>query len=118
VKWIAFFVALAIHGLALLINFPEIARAVQVPRQQSYIVVKKYVPPPPPLVERTSSVRQQRLTRRVPIPTRPGSAGADPRARAEILPPPLPADVEVLIGVPSLPRPSRAARRWSPAWPA
>jgi len=103
IKWIAFSIALAIHVVALTINFPEIRRAVQPQRGQTFLVVKKYIPPPPS-VERPQVVRQQRLVRRVPVPD-PTPDEPEPirEPEPEIAPPPLPADVEVLIGVPEPP---------------
>jgi protein TonB len=103
VKWIAFLIAVAIHGVVLTIDFPEIRRAIQPRRERTFIVVRKYVPPPP-AVERPQVARQQRLTRRVPIPD-PTPEEPEPirEPEPEFVAPPLPPDVEVLIGVPEPP---------------
>jgi len=102
IKWIAFLVAVAVHGVVLTVDFPEIRHAVQPRRGQTVLVGKKYIPPPP-AVERPQVVRQQ-LVRRVPIPD-PTPDEPEPirEPEPEIVPPPLPSDVEVLIGVPEPP---------------
>jgi protein TonB len=105
IKWIAFTVAIVIHIVILLINFPEFKKAVAPQKRQNVIIVKKYVPPPPK-VERKQVVKKK-LTRKVPIPD-PTPDEPEPIREPEpdIEPEPLPPDVEFLIGVPEPPPPS------------
>ena len=103
VKWIAFGVALLLHAVVLSIDFPEIKRAVQPRSSRPVLIVRKYVPPPPK-VERRQVVQRRTLTRRVPIPD-PTPDEPEPirQPEPEIVPEPLPPDVELLIGVPEPP---------------
>jgi len=98
-------VAIALHVIVLLINFPEMKRAVAPQKNENVIVVKKYVPPPPK-VERKQVVKKK-LTKKVPIPD-PTPDEPEPirEPEPEIEPEPLPPDVEFLIGVPEPPPPS------------
>ena len=101
----SFLVALAVHIIILLINFPEFKKTV-IPKKSGKIrIVKKYVPPPPQ-IERKQVVKKK-LTRRVPIPD-PTPDEPEPirEPEPEIEPEPLPPDVEFLIGVPEPPPPS------------
>ena len=102
---IAFVIAVALHVIVMLINFPEFKKAVVPQSDKKVIVVKKYVPPPPQ-VERKQVVKKK-LTRRVPIPD-PTPDEPEPirEPEPEIEPEPLPPDVEFVIGVPEPPPPS------------
>lgn len=101
----SFIGALALHIGIMLINFPEMKKAVTPQKKSNVIVVRKYVPPPPQ-VERREIV-QRRLTRRVPVPD-PTPDEPEPIREPEpdIQPEPLPPDVEFVIGVPEPPPPS------------
>jgi protein TonB len=101
----AFLIAVVLHAVVLLINFPEFKKAVVPQSNKKVIVVKKYVPPPPQ-VERKEIVKKK-LTRRVPIPD-PTPDEPEPIREPEpdIEPEPLPPDVEFVIGVPEPPPPS------------
>jgi protein TonB len=100
-KFIALGVALAIHIVALLINFPEIKFQLIEQKPAKTIYVKKYIPPPPKL-ERREIIKQ--VTKRIPIPD-PTPDEPEPirEPEPEIEPEPLPPDAEVLIGVPEAP---------------
>jgi protein TonB len=102
---IAFAIAVVLHAIVLLINFPEFKKAAVAQKDSKIIVVKKYVPPPPK-VERKQVVRKK-LTRKVPIPD-PTPDEPEPIREPEpdIEPEPLPPDVEFVIGVPEAPPPS------------
>jgi protein TonB len=104
VYW-ALMIAVAIHVVILLVNFPEIKRAAAEKKAENVIIVKKYVPPPPK-VERKQIVKKK-LTKKVPIPD-PTPDEPEPirEPEPEIQPEPLPPDVEFLIGVPEPPPPS------------
>jgi protein TonB len=101
----SFIAALVLHIVVMLINFPEMKKAVVPEKNENVIVVKKYVPPPPQ-IERRQVVRRQ-LTRRVPVPD-PTPDEPEPirEPEPEIQPEPLPPDVEFVIGVPEPPPPS------------
>jgi protein TonB len=101
----SFLGALVLHIVVMLINFPEMKKAVVPQKQSKVIVVKKYVPPPPQVERR--QVVQRRLTRRVPVPD-PTPDEPEPIREPEpdIEPEPLPPDVEFVIGVPEPPPPS------------
>ncbi len=103
-KLIALGVAIVLHVVVLLLNFPEFKKTIE-QKKENVIVVKKYVPPPPK-IERQEIV-QQKLTRKVPIPD-PTPDEPEPirEPEPEITPEPLPPDVEILIGVPEPPPPS------------
>jgi len=105
IKWIAFSVAVVLHLVILLANFPEFKKAVTPQKKDNVIVVKKYVPPPPK-VERKQVVKKK-LTKKVPIPD-PTPDEPEPirEPEPEIEPEPLPPDVEFLIGVPEPPPPT------------
>jgi len=104
VYW-ALMIAVAIHVVILLVNFPEMKRAAAEKKAENVIIVKKYVPPPPK-VERKQIVKKK-LTKKVPIPD-PTPDEPEPirEPEPEIQPEPLPPDVEFLIGVPEPPPPS------------
>jgi len=101
----SFLAALVLHIVVMLINFPEMKKAVAPQKQSKVIVVKKYVPPPPQVERR--EVVQRRLTRKVPVPD-PTPDEPEPIREPEpdIEPEPLPPDVEFVIGVPEPPPPS------------
>jgi periplasmic protein TonB len=107
VKWIAFGIAVLLHFWLMLVDFPDMRRAVQARPKGNVIIVKKYVPPPPKVERQRTAAPQQRLTRRMPIPD-PTPEEPEPirEPEPEILPPPLPPDVEFLIGIPEAPPPS------------
>lgn len=100
--------AILLHVAVLLINFPEMKRAVVPQRVQNVITVKKYVPPPPK-VERRQITQVRKLTKKVPIPD-PTPDEPEPirEPEPEIEPEPLPPDVEILIGEPEPPPPPPA----------
>ncbi|HXV74769.1 MAG TPA: energy transducer TonB [Candidatus Polarisedimenticolaceae bacterium] len=105
-KWTALGIAIAIHLVLMLINFPEIRQAVQPRPQGPVLIVRKYIPPPPKLERPQRTVVRRELTRRIPIPD-PTPDEPEPIREPEpdIVVPPLPEDVEVLIGVPEPPGP-------------
>ena len=102
-KVIALSIALVLHVVVLLINFPEF-KSIEQKKPENVIVVRKYVPPPPK-VERKQIVKQK-FTRKVPIPD-PTPDEPEPirEPEPEIQPEPIPPDVDVLIGVPEPPPP-------------
>jgi protein TonB len=103
VKAIALGVALVLHVIVLLVNFPEFKK-IQQKKKENVIVVRKYVPPPPK-IERKQIVKKK-FTRKVPIPD-PTPDEPEPirEPEPEIEPEPIPPDVDVLIGVPEPPPP-------------
>jgi protein TonB len=103
IKWMALGVAILLHVVVLVINFPEF-KTIKQEKKKNVIVVKKYVPPPPK-VERKQIVKQK-FTRKVPIPD-PTPDEPEPirEPEPEIEPEPIPPDVDVLIGVPEPPPP-------------
>lgn len=103
-KAIACGIAIVLHVVVLLVNFPEFKKITQ-KKKEDVIVVRKYVPPPPK-IERKQIVKK-RFTRKVPIPD-PTPDEPEPirEPEPEIQPEPLPPDVDVLIGVPEPPPPS------------
>lgn len=105
IVWVAMAIAIVLHIVVLLANFPEMKAALKQKKKSNVIVVKKYVPPPPK-VERKQVVRKK-LTRKVPIPD-PTPDEPEPirEPEPEIEPEPLPPDVEFLIGVPEPPPPT------------
>lgn len=105
VKWIALAVAVSLHVVVLLLQFPEFKRAAVLQKRDNVIVVKKYVPPPP-RVERRQIVKKK-ITKKVPIPD-PTPDEPEPirEPEPEILDlEPIPPDFEVLIGTPEAPPP-------------
>jgi protein TonB len=101
----AFLIALTVHIVVLLINFPEFKKATITKKASNVIVVRKYVPPPPEI--KRQQVVRKKLTRKVPIPD-PTPDEPEPirEPEPEIEPEPLPPDVEFVIGVPEPPPPS------------
>ncbi len=101
IKWAALGVAIVIHLVVLVINFPEFKAKVK-DKPKNVIVVKKYVPPPPK-VERRQVVKKK-FTRKVPVPD-PTPDEPEPirEPEPEIEPEPLPPDVEFMIGTPEPP---------------
>ncbi len=66
-KWIAFGLALVVHVVVLMLNFPEIRMAKVTPHDlRAPIVVRKYVPPPP-RVQRPG-VTRVKYVRKMPVP--------------------------------------------------
>lgn len=104
VKAIALSIAVVLHAVVLIVNFPEFKKIEQ-KKPENVIVVKKYVPPPPK-VERKQIVKKK-FTRKVPIPD-PTPDEPEPirEPEPEIQPEPIPPDMDVLIGVPEPPPPS------------
>ncbi len=102
--WIGFGIALALHVVVLIVNFPEFKSVIE-QKKKSAIVVKKYMPPPPK-IERKIIVKKK-LTRKVPIPD-PTPDEPEPirEPEPEIQPEPIPPNMDVLIGVPEPPPPS------------
>ncbi len=102
--WIGFGIALALHVVVLIANFPEFKSKIE-QKKKTAIVVKKYVPPPPK-IERKVIVKKK-LTRKVPIPD-PTPDEPEPirEPEPEIQPEPIPPNMDVLIGVPEPPPPS------------
>jgi protein TonB len=103
--WIALPIAILLHVVVLVVNFPEMRQAIEAQKAENVIIVKKYVPPPPK-VERKQVVKKK-LTKKVPVPD-PTPDEPEPirEPEPEIEPEPLPPDVEFLIGVPEPPPPS------------
>jgi protein TonB len=68
------------------------------------LIVRKYIPPPPPFERPERTVVRKKLTRRVPVPD-PTPDEPEPirEPEPEFIPPPLPDNIEVLIGVPEPP---------------
>lgn len=103
--WWAAMGAILIHIGVMLVQFPE--RTLRVEEKKSnVIIVKKYVPPPPK-VERKQIV-QKKITKRVPIPD-PTPDEPEPIREPEpeiIEQPPIPPDMDILIGTPEAPPPS------------
>ncbi len=101
IKWAALGVAIVIHLVVLVINFPEFKAKVK-EKPKNVIIVKKYVPPPPK-VERRQVVKKK-FTRKVPVPD-PTPDEPEPirEPEPEIEPEPLPPDVEFMIGTPEPP---------------
>jgi protein TonB len=104
IKWIAFGVAVVLHVAVLFVHFPTFETKIEA-KKENVIIVKRYVPPPPKVERR--QVKQQKLTRRVPVPD-PTPDEPEPirEPEPEIEPEPLPPDVEFLIGTPDTPPPS------------
>ena len=104
VNWIAFGLAVVLHVMFMLINFPDLRSSSAPERGHTYLVVKKYVPPPPP-VQRRQVVRRP-ITRKLPIPD-PTPQEPEPIREPEsaVIHQPIPADVELLIGTPEPPAP-------------
>lgn len=104
IKAIALGIAVLIHVVVLIVNFPDVKRAFSEKKKQ-VLVVKKYVPPPPK-IERKQIVKKK-FTKKVPIPD-PTPDEPEPirEPEPEIEPEPIPPDVDVLIGVPEPPPPS------------
>jgi protein TonB len=104
IKAIALGVAIVLHVIVLLVNFPEFKQKFE-KKKEHVLVVKKYVPPPPK-IERKQIVKKK-FTRKVPIPD-PTPDEPEPirEPEPEIEPEPIPPDVDVLIGVPEPPPPS------------
>jgi protein TonB len=102
-KWIAFGVAIALHVVVVMINFPEIKAKIK-QKRANVIVVKKYVPPPPKVERKV--IQKKKFTKKVPIPD-PTPDEPEPirEPEPEIQPEPMPPDAEVLIGVPEPPPP-------------
>jgi len=100
--------AILLHIVVLFVNFPDM-RTVLPKEEKKVIVVRKYVPPPPPVQRQQQQVVQQKLTRKVPIPD-PTPDEPEPIREPEpdivVEAPPIPADAEILIGVPEAPPPS------------
>ena len=105
VLWIAVGIAVVIHMVVLIINFPSFKSLAPTKKKTNVVTVRKYTPPPPK-VERKQVVKKK-LTRKVPIPD-PTPDEPEPIREPEpdIDPEPLPPDVEFLIGVPEAPPPS------------
>ena len=101
----AFFGAVVLHVVVLVVNFPEFKDTVVPQKADNVIIVKKYVPPPPK-IERKQIV-QKKLTRKVPIPD-PTPDEPEPirEPEPEIEDEPIPPDVEFLIGEPEPPPPT------------
>jgi len=104
VKAIAVSIAIVVHLVVLVVNFPEFKK-LQQKKKENVLVVRKYVPPPPK-IERKQIVKKK-FTRKVPIPD-PTPDEPEPirEPEPEIEPEPIPPDVDVLIGVPEPPPPS------------
>jgi len=102
---IAVGVAIVLHIIFLVINFPELKRTLRPQKPENVIVVRKYVPPPPKIEQK--QIVRKKLTRKVPIPD-PTPDEPEPirEPEPEIEPEPIPPDVEVLLGVPEPPPPS------------
>ena len=102
IKWIALGVAIALHFVALLFQFPRLTKVLAPENREHVTVVRKYIPPPPK-VER-KQVRKKKLTRKVPVPD-PTPDEPEPirEPHPEIRPDPLPDDVDILLGVPHPP---------------
>ena len=102
-KGIAVGIAVLLHVVVMILNFPEFDK-IQQKKKENVLVVKKYVPPPPK-VERKQIVKKK-FTRKVPIPD-PTPDEPEPirEPEPEIEPEPIPPDVDVLIGVPEPPPP-------------
>ncbi len=67
IKWIAFGLALAVHVVVLMLNFPAIRMAKVTPHDtRAPIVVRKYVPPPPRV--RRPGVTRVKYVRKMPVP--------------------------------------------------
>ena len=102
IKWLALGLAIVLHAVVLLINFPEFRSTATPEKRQTVLIVKKYIPPPPP-IQRNQLVRKK-ITRMVPIPD---PTPEEPEPIREPEPTfdyqPIPADVEILIGVPEPP---------------
>ena len=99
-KWMAFAIALVIHCVLMLINFPDFKQAPAPKKSAQYVVVRKYVPPPPK-VEQPRRQIAKKLVRRLPVPdTTPDDPEPIRDPEPEILPEPFPENVEFLIGVP------------------
>jgi len=105
-RW-ATLIALAAHIIVLMVNFPQFKQTLIPQKQENVIIVKKYVPPPPK-IERRQVVRKQ-ITKKVPLPD-PTPDEPEPirEPEPEIIEdvPPLPPDVEILIGTPEPPPPT------------
>lgn len=104
VKWVAGFVAVALHLFFLFVPIPKVEASIE-EKKKNVVVVKKYVPPPPKVEKRV--VQKKKFTKKVPIPD-PTPDEPEPirEPEPEIEPEPLPPDVEFLIGVPTAPPPS------------
>jgi protein TonB len=107
IKWLALSLAVAVHVVFLLLNFPEMRQAVRPTPRGPVLIVRKYIPPPPEIPQPRRTVQQRKeLTRRIPIPD-PTPDEPEPirEPEPEVVVPPIPDDVEVLIGVPDPPAP-------------
>lgn len=101
--WTALAIALLVHVGILMVHFPDFQRPAPVPGEHNYLVVRKYIPPPPPQAERRTTV-VKKLTRKMPLPD-PTPDEPEPirEPEPEFVEEPMPADVEILIGVPEPP---------------
>lgn len=105
IKWTCFGIAVLLHVVILIINFPRFAETKVPQKAQNVVTVRKYRPPPPQ-IERKQIIKKK-LTRKVPIPD-PTPDEPEPirEPEPEEDPEPLPPDVEFLIGVPEAPPPT------------
>ena len=103
--WSAFGVAVVIHVIVLIVNFPDFSEAFKPPERKKAVIVRKYVPPPPPMEKK--QIIKKEIIKKVPVPD-PTPDEPEPirEPEPEIQPEPLPLDAEFLIGVPEPPPPS------------
>ncbi|GAB4369076.1 MAG: hypothetical protein Kow0062_02710 [Acidobacteriota bacterium] len=96
-------VAIVLHVIVFMINFPEIKYTPQAERSERKVLkVRKYVPPPPK-VER-KQIQQKKLVKKVPVPD-PTPDEPEPiiEPEPEIVVEDIPDDVDILIGDPEPP---------------
>ena len=105
IKWVAFGIAVLLHVVILIVNFPKFAETKVPQKNKNVVTVRKYQPPPPQ-IERKQIIKKK-LTRKIPIPD-PTPDEPEPirEPEPEEDPEPLPPDVEYIIGIPEAPPPS------------
>jgi protein TonB len=103
--WGSVGVAVVLHLIIMLVNFPDFGETMMPKKKASQVVVKKYVPPPPKIERR--QVVKKKIVKKVPIPD-PTPDEPEPirEPEPEILDDPIPPDVEILIGTPEPPPPT------------
>ena len=105
IMWSAIGVAILVHVIVFIVNFPERVAKAEEKRPENVVVVKKYVPPPPKVQKR--EVVQKKITKKVALPD-PTPDEPEPirEPEPEIEDIPIPPDVEIVIGDPEPPPPS------------
>lgn len=96
-------IAVLIHAILFVINFPEIKyKPPEVEKERRVMVVRRYQPPPPPKQERKQI--QRKLTKKMPVPD-PDPDEPEPiiEPDPEPEPEPIDPDLDIVIGDPEPP---------------